>query len=90
MRKSVLAAAAVAALVAAVPASAQVYYSNDPASGDGSENAAVPGYGANGGISFGYVPVGRPSHEQAVTTRGHVTSKSAGAKSASYGTGSDY
>ena len=94
MRKFVLAAAAVAALAAAVPASAQGYYSNDPASGDGSENAGVPGYGANGGIAFGYAPLGRPSHGQAVTTRGHVTSKSAAAKGASHGTGtgtgSDY
>jgi len=94
MRKFVLAAVAVAALAAAVPASAQVFYSNDPAAGDGSEGAATPGYGANGGISFGYATLGRPSQDQALTRRGHVTSKTAAAKSASHGvstgTGSDY
>jgi len=91
MRKFVLAAVAVAALAAAVPASAQVFYSNDPAAGDGSEGAATPGYGANTGIAFGYAPLGRPSHDQAVTTRGHVTPKGAAAKGASHGTdGNDY
>ena len=77
MRKFIFAAAAVAALIAAVPASAQVFYSNDPAAGDGSEAAAVPAYGANAGIEFGYAAVGRPSGDKVVTSRGHVAAKSA-------------
>ena len=77
MRKFIFAAAAVAALIAAVPASAQVFYSNDPAAGDGSEAAAVPAYGANAGIEFGYAAVGRPSGDKVVTSRSHAASKSA-------------
>jgi hypothetical protein len=46
MRRIVFAAATAIALMAAVPASAQqVYQSNDPAAGDGSDGAVPPGYG---------------------------------------------
>ena len=77
MRKFIFTAAAVAALIAAVPASAQVFYSNDPAAGDGSDAAALPAYGANAGIDFGCASVGRPSGDKVVTSRGHVAPKSA-------------
>jgi len=45
MRKSIFVTAAVAALMVTVPASGQVFFSDDPAAGDGSEAAAVPAYG---------------------------------------------
>ena len=82
----------VAALMATAPASAQLFYSNDPAAGDGSEAAALPGYGANRGMDYGYAPVSRQLRDYAVTTRRQVASKRAAAKSASSGsgTGSDY
>ena len=69
MRKFIFAAAAVAALIAAVPASAQVFYSNDPAAGDGSEAAALPGYGANRGMDYGYAPVSQPLRDHSATAR---------------------
>jgi len=71
----------VAALMATVPASAQVFYSNDPAAGDGSEAAAVPAYGGNNVNAFGYVDSGR----QSATPRGHVAPKRASSKSAPKG-----
>jgi len=82
----------VAALMATAPASAQLLYSNDPAAGDGSEMAALPGYGADRGMDFGYVPASPPLRGHALTARRQVASKSAAAKSASprSGTGSDY
>jgi len=83
MRKFVLAAAAVATLMAIVPASAtEFFYSNDPAAGDGSEVAALPGYGANRGIEFGYAP-SRQSRDQAVISRGHVAKSASKTDSAS-------
>jgi len=59
----------VAALMTAVPSSAQLFYSNDPAAGDGSEAAALPGYGANRGVDYGYAPLSRPLLDHAVTGR---------------------
>lgn len=47
MRKSIFVTAAVAALMMTAPASAQVFFSDDPAAGDGSEAAAVPAYGGH-------------------------------------------
>lgn len=87
MRKFVLAAAAVATLMATVPASASdLFYSNDPAAGNGSEAAAEPGFGANRGIEFGYAPI-EQSRDHAVISRGHVAQKSA---SKSAGSAFDY
>jgi hypothetical protein len=89
MRKFVLAAAAVATLMATVPASAaDFFYSNDPAAGNGSEAAAEPGFGANRGIEFGYVPI-QESRDQAVTPRGHAANKAVH-KNAPKSTGSAY
>jgi hypothetical protein len=77
MRKFVLAAAAIATLMATVPASASdFFYSNDPAAGNGSEAAAEPGFGANRGIEFGYAPI-QESRDQAVISRGHAANKNA-------------
>ena len=59
----------VAALMATAPASAQLFYSNDPAAGDGSEAAALPGYGANRGMDYGYAPVSKPLRDHAATAR---------------------
>ena len=89
MRKFVLAAAAVAALMTTVPASAQYFFSNDPAAGDGSDAAALPGYGANRGIYFGYAPIGS-DHNQAVTSRGHAAAKSTSKSASKSDSASDY
>jgi len=59
----------VAALMATAPASAQLFYSNDPAAGDGSEAAALPGYGANRGMDYGYAPVSQPLRDHSATAR---------------------
>jgi len=47
MCKTIFVMAAIATLMATAPASAQVFFSDDPAAGDGSESAAVPGYGGH-------------------------------------------
>jgi hypothetical protein len=67
MRRIVFAAAAIA-LMAAVPASAQqVYQSNEPAAGDGSDGAALPGYGTPP-RDFGYAIAGQSSREPTANT----------------------
>ena len=81
MRTTIFAAAAFAALMATVPASADVFFSNDPAAGDGSEAAAVPAYGGYRTREFaphrdfGYAFVCQEARERHVTARGHVVIK---------------
>jgi len=81
MRKAIFAAAAAAALVTTMPASAQVFYNNDPAAGDGSEAAAVPVYGSNRARQFaarrdfGFALACQEAREHVVTPRGHVVTK---------------
>ena len=70
MRSFVSAAAAVGAMMAPVPASAQVFFSNDPAAGDGSEAAAVPGYGANRVRDFDNAVACRVLRERPLVWRG--------------------
>jgi hypothetical protein len=81
MRKTIFAFAAAAALMAPLPASAQLFFNNDPAAGDGAEAAAVPAYGQNAGQAFGFAPridvapACRTVRERFVTPRGHVVTK---------------
>ena len=71
MRKLIFAGAAVAALMATVPASAQTFLSNDPAAGDGSDGAAVPAYGGNHAArDFDYATACRVLRERPVVSRG--------------------
>ena len=81
MRKTIFAFAAAAALMAPLPALAQLFFNNDPAAGDGAEAAAVPAYGQNAGQAFGFAPridvapACRTVRERFVTPRGHVVTK---------------
>ena len=79
MRTTIFAAAAFAALMGTVPASADVFFSNDPAAGDGSEAAAVPAYGGYRTREFaprhdfGYAC--QEARERYMTARGRVVIK---------------
>ena len=79
MHKMIFAAAAGVALMATAPVSAQVYFSDEPAAGAGSDGAAVPAYGGNRVREFaggrGSVMTCREVREQVVTPRGRVASK---------------
>ena len=79
MYKMIFAAAAVVALMATVPVSAQVFFSDDPLAGAGPDGAAVPAYGGNRVREFaggrGSVLTCREVREQVVTARGRVASK---------------
>jgi hypothetical protein len=78
MRKSIFLTAALAALMMTVPASAQVFFSDDPAAGDGSEAAAVPGYGGHRyrvfvpGRYFGFTMTCRVAYLHQVMPHGQV------------------
>lgn len=73
MRKLIFAGAAVAALMATLPALAQTFLSNDPAAGDGSDGAAVPAYGGNHARDFDYATACRLLRERPVVSRGATT-----------------
>jgi hypothetical protein len=79
MHKMIFTAAAMVALMATAPVSAQVYFSDDPAAGAGSDGAAVPAYGGNRVREFagsrGSVMTCREVREQVVTPRGRVAGK---------------
>lgn len=81
MRKSIFVTAAVAALMLTVPASAQVFFSDDPAAGDGSEAAAVPAYGGYrhrvtvAGRYFSFTMTCRVARLHQVMPQGQVVTK---------------
>ena len=79
MHKTIFAAAAVVALMATASVSAQVLFSDDPATGAGSDGAAVLAHGGNRVREFaggrGSVMTCREVREQVVTPRGRVASK---------------
>ena len=79
MHRMIFAAAAAVALAATVPVSAQVFFSDDPAAGAGTDGAAVPAHGGNRVREFagdrGSVMTCREVREQVVTPRGRVASK---------------
>jgi hypothetical protein len=81
MRKSIFVTAAVAALIVTVPASAQVFFSDDPAAGDGSEAAAVPAYGGYRyrvtvpGRYYSFTMTCRVAHLHQVMPQGQVATR---------------
>jgi hypothetical protein len=78
MRKMIFAAVALAALAPTLPASAQVFFSDDPAARGGFDGAAVPAYGGRrvrDDRDFGSNTICREVREQVVTPSGHVANK---------------